>query len=338
VLAAALALLPHLTSLALGEGAVAMLTDSCKVLSAVAGNLTHLYLWGNHSMEAVTRILNGPDMLLSLRQLQRIELSNATLDDAGLRALVTHLPHLKHVAVCTCELLTTCQAGTACDWEELWLTGCLDTAAITRLPLQGVRKLTTWSVLRRSGNPDTNTTAADLAAALAAAPDCVLSCPRAASRAEFTCNADELALLLPRWRCGAGACSMERLFVSLTYPDTDCLTPAVVGALASLLERTPSCTELHITDFRPPDADIAPLLPALRNTAIRDVIFDHDDMTEEQLLSWCAGRVGRPMAVRCVGSTLVGQQARVRQALQEAGSDVTLLCDFADDEEEAGVL
>jgi hypothetical protein len=103
-----------------------------------------------------------------------------------------------------------------------------------------------------------------------------------------------------------------------------CLTPGAVDALKSMLERLPSCTELRINTMTPSVA--TQLLPALRNTAVQAIGLGHQQMTDCQLLAWCAGQAGRPMIVKLWDCRLNGRLARVRQVLQEGGSDVRLVC------------
>jgi hypothetical protein len=107
------------------------------------------------------------------------------------------------------------------------------------------------------------------------------------------------------------------------------LTPADAKTLGSLLERTPSCKELHVTDIMisPSIAAAAALLPALRNTAISTVHFKSSRMTEAQLVALCASDVDRPIVVRLEDCSLKGRMARAREVLQESGCDVTLECD-----------
>jgi hypothetical protein len=209
-----------------------------------------------------------------------------------------------------------------CKWEELHITCDLATAALARLPLRGIRKLEVCCVRNLDSDRATTTTAAELAAALASAPDCVFVCP-GGGRLFFKCDVGQLEVLLPRWQGEAAVPSM-----TLTAPSTECLTPAAVEALGSLLERTPSCTELHIKGGAPPDPETSPLLPALRNTAISTVRLQQDQMTEAQLLAWCSGKnLVRPIVVVWEGRISAGGLARIRQALQESGGLVSLECD-----------
>ncbi len=322
VLAAALASLPHLSSATLYFEDADMANDLTRALPAAAGQLTHLNLLCRHTsrveIDALTRLLDGPDVPLSMRQLRQIELGCTWVNDAGLRSLVAHLPLLTHVKVHNFQLLSS-HADAACNWEELRITNCLIIQTLTQLPLRGIRKLEVHDVRSTHySSQESASSAADLAAALAAAPDCVFSCTHSPCL-YFRCHVEELALLLPRWQCGV----VKNL--NLSPSGTDCLTPAVVGALASLLERTPSCTELHITDFGPPDAASSPLLTALISTEIREVHLHHQHMTEAQLLAWCAGgALGRPIVVRLIQVKLAARLASVRQALKKSSSTVTL--------------
>jgi hypothetical protein len=323
-LAAALASLPHLTSLMLGEGAK---DDLCAVLSTADGQLTHLSLSSDdYELETtLCKLLEGPVIPLSMRQLRSLVMGCATVGDALLRVLTAHLPLLTYVHVCSICLCTS-HADAACNWEELSVEETLYTDDLARLPLRGIRTLGVCSFKVHSSYNRPGETAAALAAALAAAPDCALGFP-CAPELELDCSAEELAVLLPRWQCGA----MERLTLAMSSTGTDCLTPAAVAALGSMLQRTPSCKELSIEGFAPPDPKSAPLLlPALRNTAIRKVQLRHPKLTEAQLMAWCAGCVGRPIVVDWSGK-LEGYLLHVNQALEAAGGDVRLECNCDDD-------
>jgi hypothetical protein len=322
LLAAALASLPHLTSLMLGDGAVDAAGSFIQVLSAASGQLTRPALCGEPAEPgiAVNRVPEGSNIPLSMRQLRRIDLSGITMDDALLIALTSNLPLLTHVEV-TALALCTSHANTACRWEVLSAIGNLSMDDLIHLPLRGIRTLELYEV-RSHGS----TTAPALAAALAAAPDCVLTCP-CSPGPDIECDAEELSVLLPRLHCKATEC------LTLSSLKSGCLTPAAVGALASLLERTPSCTELHISYCGPPDPESAPLLPALRNTAIRRVLLIDSKLTEAQLLSWCAGRVGRPIVLQWgEGVVLKRSLKRVHRALKAAVSDVRLVDEGCDDD------
>jgi hypothetical protein len=320
VLAAGLASLPHLTSLALWEMGVSTHTAWCQVFMAVAGQLTHLSLssgGGLYSTSPVSRLLEVPDVALSLRHLRRIDLVSNELDDAGLRALTVHLPLLTHVSVEACQLQTS-HADVSCNWEELHASSYLEAAQLILLPLRGIRKLEAHTVYGYDMMPGSRSTH-ELAAALAAAPGCVLSC--ACTELCFHCDAGTLPVPLPRWRCE------EVRWLTVSTPKTERLTPAAVEALGSLLQRTPSCKDLCIEDFGPPDAASSPLLPALISTEISEVRLRYAEMTEAQLLAWCAGgAVGHSIAVSWEYGTLAGQLARVYQALREGGGGVTLKC------------
>jgi hypothetical protein len=231
---------------------------------------------------------------------------------------MTNLPLLKQVVVYSCDL-TTSHAGTSCDWEELCITECLTVAALTRLPLRGIRKLevshmTSRNSIRSTPSWSAAITVADLAAALASAPDCALACNRMPIL-EFTCDSGELQVLLQRWECNGVK------GVSLTSVHGGSLSPAAVGALVSLLGRTPSCTELRINGFSPPDP---PILPELHNSTVGVVVLEEECMTEARLMAWCAGHVSRPMCVWWEGKRLLGELFRVRQALREHGDIVHL--------------
>jgi hypothetical protein len=91
--------------------------------------------------------------------------------------------------------------------------------------------------------------------------------------------------------------------------------------------RTPSCRQLRIERLPAPDPVASPLLPPLRNTAMRRVILQHWQLTTAQLMAGGgggAGRVGRPIAARWQGNTLYGSLELVQQALQEGRGDVVL--------------
>jgi hypothetical protein len=141
------------------------------------------------------------------------------------------------------------------------------------------------------------------------------------------CDAKELAVLLPRFKCGA----VQRLTLSTNDKSRDtALTPTAVGALVSLLDRTPACEALTISGFSPPDPKSSPLLPALRNTAITTVRLEYDALHRQELVAWCAGRVGRPMVLTWCNGFMNGRLSRVYQALEDGGSDVTLELYFVD--------
>jgi hypothetical protein len=329
LLTAALASLPHLNSLTLGYGAAHPNSSDtlCQVLPAVAGQLTHLSLPGDSASvtTAVTKLLECPDIPSSIRQLRHIDLPDATLDDAGLSAVTTHLPLLTHVTVQSFELTTSHADAATCSWEELCVTRSLTVSSLTRLPLRGIRKLEVCSI--RSAI----TTAAELSAALDAAPDCVFSCSPGIddSNLELWCDADVWPVLLPRWRTGAA----RRLVIGAS--GADCLTPAALGALVSLLERLKSFEELSIGGFAHPGTDSAPLLlPALRNTSVDTLQLRYQQMTEEQLLAWCAGgKPGRHMIVLWECGTLQGSLTNVHKVLRQSGGDVSLeYYDVVDDD------
>jgi hypothetical protein len=267
-------------------------------------------------MDSLTSFLEAPVNPLAVRQLRRINLY-VRVNDALLRVMVVHLPLLTHIAVTAVDLSTS-HVDASCNWEELCIAEELHTTTLARLPLRGTRKLEVSNVCRQYAVYEI---AAELAAALAAAPDCVLSCTRRPNL-NFECSAEELEVLLPRWQCGAAVQSLT------LCSDSRPLTPAVLGALVSLLERTPSCKELCIDDFAPPaPPESPPLLPALRNTAICKVGLRHLEMTESELLAWCAGgKVGHRIVVRlqCDFMLYERSHATVRQALKAAGSDVIL--------------
>jgi hypothetical protein len=319
-LAATVASLPHLTSLTLGAEVADDADSACQVLCKVVGQLTHLSFtmpdYGMSDFGTLTALLKRPDTPMLMRQLRRISLNDAKLDDSGLCALTTHLPQLTHVAVGCCELQTSHADNLACSWETLRITGCLDTTALTRLPLRGIRKLEVDSVM------SAGTTPTEVAAALAAVPDCVLSCPIGCL--ELECDFGELAVLLSRMQC-------EVLRSVILKPsNTDRLTPAAVETLVAFLERTPSCSLLHIEGFPPP----ATLLPALHRTAVSELYLGHDEMTEAQLMAWCTGHVGHPLRVSFTDGRLFGSLTRVVQVLQEGGGDVTLDYDFSRDDDD----
>jgi hypothetical protein len=279
-----------------------------------------------HNIHPWPILLQASVTPLSLRQLRRIDMSYVLLNDAGLRALMEHLPLLTHVAMRACDLRTS-HVDAPCNWEELRLSEHVTTTALARLPLWGIGKLEAWNVCSARDSSDNAINAADdLAAALAAAPGCALSCTlQKLHPLTVACYVDELSVLLPRWQCGG----LQRISLLSPTPGAE-LTPDVVEALGVLLERTPSCKELRIAGFAPPDPESAPLLPALRDTAVNKVCFEYSDMTEAQLLAWCAGtiggQVGRPIVVRLEHGRLAGRLERVRQAMQESGSLVTLEC------------
>jgi hypothetical protein len=198
MLSAALASLPHLISLSLGRETADAADVLSQALSAAVGQLTHLSL-DACNMDPISRVLEARDIPLAICRLRRIDMGGATLDDTGLRALMAHLPMLTHVTVGSIALQTS-HADASCSWNELCITRFISCSSLTRLPLRGIRKLQVCNV--QSYHWFDGGTVDALAAALAAAPGSALSCTNA-PHLQFHCDASELEVLLPRWRCGA---------------------------------------------------------------------------------------------------------------------------------------
>ncbi len=262
LLAAALAALPELASFVLSDDGTTSQSDVCTALTTGAGQLTQLRLASERFPDQqIVQQLCTPSLdhgaPFRVSRLQRLDISYAVLVDAGLRALLAHLPALTHVWVNACELRSS-HAAVDCSWDELRVDEGLTCTSLAHLPLQGIKHLRTECLMMDEADIP------DAAAAMAAAPDCAFACD---GDVTLHCRASELPQLLPllaRWRGVAG--------LELITPDStdSCLIPVAVGALGVLLQGMPLCTQLRLDGFTP--HQFAPLLPALAGTAV-DTIF-----------------------------------------------------------------
>jgi hypothetical protein len=257
------------------------------------------------------------------------------LDDAGLRAMMAHLPALTHVEVASLTLLDNHADAkmASCCWEVLSLVHNAGVESLASLPLRRIKRVVLSSVdcpdddsnsNNSDGTTTRNTRPVDaFAAALAAAPDCRFSCRPNWDILCLRCPVSRLPAMLPllaRWE------SFERLTLLEMDPWGKHLTPAAVDALGALLEGMPRCDGLALTFLRP--SSTALLLPALTRTSVHSLILFQVHLSEAQLMLWCAGsQPGCPFTVtlRCSGGLSQEGFASVRAALAQSGSAVQLV-------------
>lgn len=154
---------PRLRSLRLGPG-VKTLTDVTPSEAAACPLLKHLSLggWGDQAPgtrallpQLTTFSLYRPMMnstmwrssplcthLAAATQLRELSLASEELGADEVAALMTHLPHLRHVTLGAVMAPKHGQALPAtCSWHSLWLTGCVYGPALAALPLGCLQKL-----------------------------------------------------------------------------------------------------------------------------------------------------------------------------------------------------
>jgi hypothetical protein len=301
----------------------------------MAGRLTHLH-WNSMLPDGldVACCLASPALQSKLSKLHRLELGTSTLDDAGMCILLKSFPALTYIAVGRCQLQHSHVDELGCSrWDEVRVSSS-DFASLARLPLRGIKRVRVWRVGTAGSSSTTTTatngdaagvsTAASLAAALAAAPDCTFAARWAGDYLALELHVSEMPALLPliaRWQ-GVGRLSL-RAPAHGTNPQR--LTPAAVKALGALLESMTSCNELSIAGMKPHPS--AQLLPVLARTSVTRVSLVDYIITEAELMAWCAGGdAARPIVV-AVNATgrFEGQPANVGGLADVPDSGVQLV-------------
>jgi hypothetical protein len=278
-----------------------------------------------------------PAAQAKLAGLRHLDMIAFVLLDPVLQVILEHLPALTHVELGHMHLEDNhAAAQMASSWEELRLSGEADIASLARLPLRCIKRVLVSSLkcyveplgVHNTAAPRNTSAPAQLAAALAAAPHCSFSC-LIDDEIHLQCAAKQMPALLPlltRWE------GVKTLCLNNYCRDSQQLTPAVVGALGSLLESMPSCTVLSMHGFTP--SPCAMLLPALARTSVADLHLYVESQSEAQLMVWLAGGQpgNRPLTVNLwpkpeeqISESFTDDVATVRAALAEAGSAVEVL-------------
>jgi hypothetical protein len=308
----------------------------------MAGQLTELdWRCEISGQRSVPSVLTSPAVLCKLGKLQRLDVP--TLDDAGLRVLLAHMPVLTHVRVWKVQLQDS-HVDVGCSLEELTVRT-VSVTSLAHLPLWGIKRVCAGELVSTSATNDNGATAAaaaaaaaashtaaaaKLAAAMAAAPHCTFACwepeTRSCGDLKLKCCVAEMPLLLPllaRWQ------DVDDLRVET--PSGEQLTPAAVAALGALLEGMPSCTGINIDGPIPHPSAL--LLQALARSNVSKVFLEHEGMTDVHLLLWCSGgQASKPITVTLLdGCDFVGNISRVRSAVDVPDSGVVLEGDVIDD-------
>ncbi len=349
LLSAALSTLPSLTSLGLSEAGLHSREDISTALDALQGQVTQLR-WSclGPAVPRVPQFLTSSAEISKLRRLQRLVLDGFTLNDDGLRALMTYCPILRHLQIDSCKLqVSHAEHPAACRWLELKVSKSISIKSLAHLPLTDIQNLFVEHLTvcveaadssaaepassqhtqpgRLSTEYDVSLAAGKLSAALAAEPACSFGCH---GRLTLECPVHEMPDLLPllaRWQ------GVESLYLQANgmrrWPWLETLTPAAIGALGALLTMLPSCTALSLGGVKP-HAETS-LLPALVHTSITHIFLRYVHMTEAKLRLWCSGvQAGCRVTVNLEAScTFYGRIGRLREALAAAGNGVQLVFD-----------
>jgi hypothetical protein len=303
----------------------------------MAGRLSHLQWDSMLPYELnLASCLASPALLVNLSKLRRLKVCRSTLDDAGMRTLVTSFPELTHVEVGGCQLHNNHLDEVGCSsWEELCIDS-TDFASLARLPLRRIKRVrvcalcsagsSSATVNGDSGFEVAHPEITSLVAALATAPNCAVVCDHCLLLKLHVSEMPALLPLIARWQ-GVG-----RLDLRAPGNDPQQLTPAAVKALGALLEALPSCIELHMTGFKPhPSVQLLPVLAGITSvTSIRlaiNIITSTDTITEAEVMAWCAGgNAAHPIVVTVTAyGRFQGQPDRVSSTVNVPGSGVQLV-------------